>query len=85
MIRRIASVMVAALLLGAAGAPARAADTAFQQFLHALWAEAQQRGVSRAANAGNAPFRDLQGIGSSGFFPACNCMSTAARSAAVPA
>jgi hypothetical protein len=29
--------------------------------------------------------RELYGIGSSGFFPACNCMSTADNNAAVPA
>ena len=39
-------VMTAALVFGAARAPARA-DAAFQQFLQSLWPEAQKLGVSR--------------------------------------
>src|ERR1700751_5921127 len=40
--------LVAASLMAAAGAPARAApDPAFTAFLQALWPEAQQRGISR--------------------------------------
>ena len=47
MIHRLASVMVAALLLGAACVPVRA-DPAFAKFLQSLWPEAQGLGVSRA-------------------------------------
>jgi len=54
MIRRIATAfrpaLIAALLIGAAGAPTRA-DTAFQSFLQSLWPEAREFGVSPATFA----------------------------------
>src|SRR5262249_16782189 len=42
-------VLLAAVLLAAAGAPAQAApDPAFTAYLQSLWPEAQQRGITRA-------------------------------------
>jgi lytic murein transglycosylase len=47
MIRIVASLAVAVMCAAGGGAPARAADAAFQQFLQSAWPDAQRAGVSR--------------------------------------
>ena len=57
-LRNSAVVFLSFLLIGAAAAPAKAADPMFQKWLQGLWPQAQALGVSRRTfESGNARHR----------------------------